>query len=273
MHDYSQIRVRLDGAISTVILSRPDKLNCLTDRMNQELAQALAQIAARPDVRLVVLEGAGRAFCAGYDVAQGEDRPAPTPAYWRHHFELGYRTLHQVWSQPQPVVAKVRGPCLGGGFALAMACDLVYAADDACFGDPEIRFGDGGHLFPVLQWAVGMKRLNELQLTGRFVKAAEAQAWGIVNEVLPPAELDDRVQRVTAHMCLLPEGTLAANKAANRRMYESMGLPALTAAARDRCILSLSTREETEFSRRAKAQGVRAALQWQKQRFADIGAF
>src|SRR5690606_35452841 len=108
-----------------------------------------------------------RAFSSGYDVGGGEDMPARTPPYWMYHFHLAYWNLRRIWTLPQPVIAKVNGACLGGGMALAMACDLTYASETAFFGDAEIKFGGGGNMFPILQWIIGMKKLNELMLTGR----------------------------------------------------------------------------------------------------------
>lgn len=269
----SLIDVDIAGKVATLTLKRGEKLNAITDRMNIELHQALDEIAGTAGVKVVILAGEGRAFSAGYDVGEGEDMPVRTPQYWKYHFFLAFRTLRRIWSLPQPVVCKVRGACLGGGMALSLACDLTYASQDAFFGDPEIRFGGGGNMFPVLQWIVGMKTLNELMLTGRNIHADEALRLGMVNEVLPAEELDARVDQVVRHMCLLPEGTLARNKASTRRWYAQMGFHALVDAGEESSILGLSTAEETEFTRISKVEGVSAALRWQKVRFAAVGAF
>lgn len=273
MSDPTMISLERRDGVATITLRRPEKLNALTDRTNIELTAALDGIAADDGVSVVVLAAEGRGFCAGYDVGEGEDMPERTPAYWRYHFQLAFRTLRRIWTLPQPVIAKVQGACLGGGFALSLACDLTYARDDAFFGDPEIKFGGRGNMFPMLQWIVGVKTLNELMLTGRFIRAAEALSLGIVNEVLTTGEFDTRVDKVVRHMCLLPPGTLAKNKALAHRWYEEMGLMPMLAFNEDNSVIGLSTIGETEFTGISKARGVTAALRWQKERFDAVGAF
>lgn len=273
MTDYSLISFELKGDVAHVTLRRPHKLNAITDAMNIELFDALNRIAETPAIKLVILSGEGRAFSSGYDVGEGEDMPARTPPYWKYHFGLAFRTLRRIWTLPQPVIAKVNGACLGGGMAMAMACDLTYASDSAFFGDAEIKFGGGGNMFPVLQWIIGMKKLHELVLTGRNVYAPEALQLGMINEMLPADELDARVEAVARHMCLLPDGTLVKNKASAHRWYEEQGLMPTIRNNEDASALGLSTAGETEFTRISKAEGVSAALRWQKSRFAEVGAF
>lgn len=273
MSDLTVISRDIAGAVATLTLRRPRKLNTLTDQTNIELTRVLDELAADTAVKVIVLTGEGRAFCAGYDVSEGPDMPERTPPYWKYHFALAYTTLRRLWSQPQPVVAKVRGACLGGGFALAMAADLTYCSDDAFFGDSEIKFGGGGNMFPVLQWTIGMKKLNELMLTGRTMKAPEAERLGIVNEVVPAERLDARVDQVIRHLLLLPGETLRKNKHETRKVYEAMGIGPIVTATEDSHALGLAARGESEFNIRAKAEGVTAALRWQKQRFDDVGAF
>jgi enoyl-CoA hydratase len=273
MKDYTQISFEVAEEVAILTLRRAHKLNALTDQINLELFDALNRIAETPAIKVVVLSGEGRAFSAGYDVGEGPDMPERTPTYWKYHFFLAFQTLRRIWSLPQPVVAKVRSACLGGGMALAMASDLTYASDDAFFGDAEIKFGGGGNMFPVLQWIIGFKKLSELQLTGRNVYAAEALELGMVNEIVPGDDLDRRVDQVVRHMCLLPDGTLVRNKASVRRWYEQMGVGAVITANEQSSALGLSTSGETEFTRISKRDGVSAALRWQKGRFADVGAF
>jgi enoyl-CoA hydratase/carnithine racemase len=273
MKDYTQISFEVAEDVATLTLKRAHKLNALTDQINLELFDALNRIGETPAIKVVVLSGEGRAFSAGYDVSEGPDMPERTPTYWKYHFFLAFQTLRRIWSLPQPVVTKVRGACLGGGMALAMASDLTYASDDAFFGDAEIKFGGGGNMFPVLQWIIGIKKLSELQLTGRNVYAPEALELGMVNEIVPGDDLDRRVDQVVRHMCLLPDGTLVRNKASVRRWYEQIGVGAVVTGNEQSSALGLSTSGETEFTRISKRDGVSAALRWQKGRFADVGAF
>lgn len=259
-------------AVATLTIARPHKLNALTNEIMTELASTLDRIAGDDSIRAVVLTGEGRAFSAGFDVSTEEDTPEWTPAYWVEHFRLAYAGLHRLWTLPQPVVAKIRGACLGGGFALSLACDLAYASEDSYFGEPEVKFG-GSTMSPLLAWTLPPRHFKELLLTGRFIDAKRAETWGLINEVVSAGELDARVDQVVRHMCLLPPGTLTKNKSLLNRFYDAMGHAALVDFAEAQSVVRLSTASENEFNKISKEQGVSAALKWQRKRFADVGAF
>jgi hypothetical protein len=170
------------------------------------------------------------------------------------------------------VVAKIRGACLGGGFALSLSCDLAYASEDSFFGEPEVKFG-GSTMSPLLAWALPPRHFKELLLTGRRLDAKRAEAWGLINEAVSADALDARVDQVVRHMCLLPPGTLTRNKSLLNRFYDVMGYATLLDIAQDRSVMGLSAAPANEFTRISKEQGVSAALAWQKKRFAEVGAF
>lgn len=268
----SFIQCKTVDAVTTVTIARPEKLNALTNAIMAELAATLDRIAADDSIRVVVLTGEGRAFSAGFDVSSGDETPEWTPAYWANHFRLAYAGIEALWKLPQPVVAKIRGACLGGGFALSLACDLAYASEGAYFGEPEVKFG-GSTMSPLLAWALSPRHFKELLLTGRFIDARRAEAWGLVNEVLGEDALDARVEQVARHMCLLPQGTLKNNKSLLNRFYEGMGYKTLLEMAEAQSVIRLSAAVENEFTRIVEERGVSAALAWQKKRFSDVGAF
>jgi enoyl-CoA hydratase/carnithine racemase len=259
-------------AVATVTIARPDKLNALTDEIMKQLLTIFDRIASDDSIRVVVLSGEGRSFSAGFDVSVSKDLPERTAADWAEHFRLAYAGLHRVWSLPQPVVAKVRGACLGGGFALSLACDLAYASEDSFFGEPEVKFG-GSTMSPILAWALPPRHFKELVLTGRFLSAKQAEAWGLINEVMSAEALDARVNQVVHHMCLLPPGTLTKNKRLLNRFYAAMGYTTLFDMAQDASVVGLSTAPANEFTQISKERGVSAALKWQNKRFSDAGAF
>ena len=141
-----------------LVLNRPAKLNAISTELREALAAAIEEAAADERVRVVVVEGAGRAFCAGYDLAEGQ----PGDAWgWREVLGEDVAATLAVWRCPKPVIAQVHGYCLAGGLELAMACDLVVAAEDAQLGEPEIRFGSAPVTL-LMPYLVGQKKTREL---------------------------------------------------------------------------------------------------------------
>jgi len=185
MPDYATILVEATGPITRVTLNRPDKRNPIGPGMCGEIVHALAAIKADATGRVVVLTGAGSAFSAGGDLAQmkaAEGGPPPASLV-----EL-FGAMHELG---KPIIAMVNGPALAGGLGLMVACDLVIAADTASFGTTEIAVG----LWPMMITAeltrsVGRKKVLEMMLTGAKLTAAEALAYGLVNRVVPAAELE-----------------------------------------------------------------------------------
>lgn len=184
MTDYATILVEVQGPVARLVLNRPDKRNPIGPGTCGELVHALAQIKATAEQRVVVLTGAGTVFSAGGDLAAMSAPPGgPPPATL---VEL-LSTMHELG---KPIIAMVNGPALAGGMGLMVACDLVVAADTATFGTTEIAVG----LWPMMITAeitrsVGRKKTLEMMLTGRKLDAAEALACGLVNRVVPAAQL------------------------------------------------------------------------------------
>lgn len=276
MSDYTQISYSLVDEVVTLTLRRPQRLNALTDTINEELFDAFNRIADDPSIKVVVLTGEGRAFSAGYDLSFGGDMPERDTDWWNNHFRLAFRTLKRMWTLPQPIVAKAPGAAVGGGFALFLLCDLAYASENAVFGEPEVKFGGAGTMAPLLAWYLGIREFKELLLTGRTLTAARAVELGLLNEAVPADQLDARVDQVVRHMCLLPPGTLVKSKAAAQRCYEFQGVSHLMDMVADATTANSALRtkaEEDEFTRLSRVESVSAALKWQKQRFDEVGAF
>ncbi len=183
-----------EDAVVTLTFNRPDKLNALNPPLWDALAAALERVAADPAVRVLILTGAGRAFIAGADVSLflGFD-----PLAARAFILRGQQVLRQIEALEIPVIAAVNGFALGGGCELAMACDFIYAADHARFGQPEINLG----IIPGLGGAtrlgrlVGKGRAKELCMTGRLIDAAEAREIGLVSRLFPAAALLEETRK------------------------------------------------------------------------------
>jgi enoyl-CoA hydratase/carnithine racemase len=220
---YEHVLYHVDGAVATLTINRPEKRNALSWTVVTELRRAFAEARADADVRVVVLTGSGdKAFCAGADLtgmagvaSARRSRPAAASeasaaidsvegAGWTelHHGrgELAQLFL-DMWSLGKPIVARVRGFALAGGFGLALACDLVVAADDAQFGVPEINVGLWPYMITVpLLRSMAPKQVLELMMTGRRVDATEAQRIGFVNRVVPVGDLDAAVGALAADL-------------------------------------------------------------------------
>jgi len=197
-----------DG-IARVTLNRPETRNALSPEVVTRLREALLRAGADREVRVVVLTGAGdRAFSAGGDL--GGSGFLQKGFVERHHDRGDFASLFRVLQRlGKPVIARVRGYCLAGGFGLALGCDLVVASDDSSFGTPEIKRG----LFPMMIMAtifrnVGRKKGLELILTGERIDAREAERLGLVNYAVPAAELDARVDDLARKLASLSPAVL-----------------------------------------------------------------
>ena len=185
----SLVRVELAGRVATVSLDRPEALNAISTELAVALADAVEPLGTDPAVRAVVLTGAGeRAFCVGADLKQRAGLDDHGWFVQREAFRRGFAAVRRC---PLPTVAAVAGFALGGGTELALACDLVVAAEDATFGLPEVRLGlvPAGGGTQLLARRVGRAAARDLVLTGRRVGAAEALALGLADRVVPPAEV------------------------------------------------------------------------------------
>ncbi len=195
-----------DDGIAVVTLARPDKRNALSIRLRSELMDTLASWADDDDVRVVILTGEGKAFSAGFDL--GEFGQAELARTIRHNSTAYHRA---VWSFPKPTIAAVNGPAMGGGFDLALLCDMRIASAAAVFGHPEIKFG-APPLFTPLRWIVGDGIARDLCLTGRPVDAEEALRIGLVSRVVAPDALLEEALGAARQIAEAPQRALQTTK-------------------------------------------------------------
>jgi len=183
------VLVEREGHLAHVILNRPEVLNAIDNALGQELGEACERLAADDSVWAIILRGAGeRAFCAGADLKARRDF---TPEQWVAQRELFRRMFRQLRDVPQPMIAAVHGFALGGGTELAMLADFIVASDDAVFGLTEVSLGiiPGGGGTQSLARLIGRNRAKELIFSARRISASDALALGLVNHVVPRAEL------------------------------------------------------------------------------------
>jgi enoyl-CoA hydratase/carnithine racemase len=214
------LQVTADGPVATLTMDRPRRRNALSLALMREMVDALARLRADRDVRVVVLAGAGPAFCAGHDLSEmtgrGEDD-------YRVIFATCSELMMAVHELPQPVIARVHGIATAAGCQLAAACDLVVASSEARFATPGVKIG----LFcstPMVEVAraVGRKRALELLLTGTPIDAATAAEWGLVNRVVAGEELDGAVAELAAQIADASSLTVAMGKEA---FYRQLDMP------------------------------------------------
>jgi enoyl-CoA hydratase/carnithine racemase len=184
-----------DG-IATLTLNRPEAMNALSSELSSALRHAVEDIGKRREIRVVVITGAGeRAFCAGADLK--ERRTLNADEKWQQRTRL-WEVNEAIWRLPQPVIAAVHGHCLGGGFELALYCDLRIAADNSVFSFPEMTLGayPGAGAAVVLPRLIGRGRAKEIFFTARKVKADEALALGIVEWIAPRARILEKAYEI-----------------------------------------------------------------------------
>jgi enoyl-CoA hydratase/carnithine racemase len=197
----SLVELGIEGHVATVRLNRPEALNAISGEMANELAGALLQAAARPEAWAVVLAAAGeKAFCVGADL---KERNQLDDAGWMRNRVLMRAMFDTLRSLPQPTIASVFGYALGGGFELALNCDLVVASHDAVFGLPEVTVGivPGGGGTQLLPRKIGVGRTKDLVFTGKRIDAHEAFEVGLVTRLVERAALEEATRELADEIC------------------------------------------------------------------------
>ena len=238
------------GPALWITMNRPDKLNALSGELVEALRASFRRAAADEEVKVVVLTGAGRAFSAGFDISEEVESEIASAERWHDLLSTDVSLGMELWSLPRPTIAAVRGWCLAGACELAMACDMIVAADDARFGEPEIRYGSGP-VSLLMPFVLGQKKTNELLFTGDWVDAQEAERLGLVNRVAPADGLEAAVDELVAKIAPTPLPVLRLTKLALNRAYEAMGLRQAVNANLDLSAIlnAAETPEQREFDR------------------------
>ena len=267
---------RADG-VATLTLNRPERLNAITAELAEDLRAALAAANADDQIRVVRLRGAGRAFCAGYDIGWGSasmvgaegDRPWDPMADLRTMNAFVQDTYMALWRSPKPVVCQVHGFCVGGGTDFALCSDLIVCAQDCRIGYPPARVW-GSPTTAMWTYRLGLERSKRLLLTGDALDGATAAAWGLASEAVPAAELDAAGLALARRVARLPANQLHMMKLLVNQVVEQMGLATtqligtlLDGAARH-------TPEGVDFTLQAM-QDVRGAVARRDGPFGDYG--
>jgi enoyl-CoA hydratase len=228
---YTALKLSLDDGIMTITLSNPGRRNAVTMRMQEELSTIWEDVWADAEVKAIILTGEGSDFCSGADVSELASIAA-SDAKPRSYVNRSSRYARKHVLGPieceKPVIAKVRGVAYGMGANMALACDMVFAADDARFCDSHVRVGlvagDGG----VLLWpmAIGIHRAKQYLMTGDPIPAKKAAEIGLINDCMPEAELDSFVRAMIEKLVALPPHAVNYTKASLNQVLKQVSLPA-----------------------------------------------
>lgn len=229
MSEFEHVLYDVEGPVLTITLNRPETLNALSQDLEREFHEALDRAKTDAGIRSVIVTGAGRAFSSGYDISGDPSATArlPTSAHLKQWWDSSMRNpdmMMNIMSHPKPIIAAVNGWCIGGGFWYSLACDVTIAADNATFGQPEVRMtSNTSVLFAIL---CGWKTAHRYALTGDHFDAAEALRIGAVNEVVPADQLMDRAQEFARRLAKVPAESVRLNKAITTYGLDAMGLRA-----------------------------------------------
>ncbi len=266
---FTAILVEKIGSVARLTLNRPERANALNHTMLVEIGRALDAAENDPGVRAVIVRGAGAAFSSGFDLKEQAERSPRGVDEWRPVLRRDFDTIMRFWHFPRPTIAAVRGPCLAGACELALACDITIAADDAFFGEPELKFG-AGIVAMILPWIVGAKVAKEIILTGEDrIPAARAKEIGMVNRVVPAADLDAAALALAAHIAAIDPDLVKETKRAINRAFEARNMLAALeeALAIDLAIEGAGSPDKIAFMEIARRDGLKAALAWRDGRF------
>lgn len=264
-----QVRYEIDGAIATIVLNRPDKLNALTFAMADRFVELIDRAGADGAVKVIVVRGEGRAFCAGVDMEDHIDVQSPAGKSLeadRDDIAAAARRFECLWALRKPVIVKAHGYCVAWGLEIAMAADIVLGSHDCQFFFPSVRNGGGlpdsvGAIYHLgLQWA------KRLLLTGEAIDGITAERIGLICQSYPAGELDAAVADLARRMSVLPAALLAESKAVINQSLELLGRGALQSFAQDANARARQAPEAAEFAEVLRRDGLAAAIEWRERR-------
>jgi enoyl-CoA hydratase len=266
---YQQLLYAVDDRVARITLNRPERLNALSKLLVDEVMTALAEADADPEVRVVVIAGAGgRAFSAGYDIKESAEAPRRTLPEWRARMQKDIKFTYAPWDCSKPVICMIDGFCLAGALEFAQCCDLRYCSDDARFGAVEARFSNGIATM-IMPWILG-NRCRELIYTGDLFAADEAHRLGLVDRVFPKASLEAETIKVARRISRVSADCLKWNKRAINQTFEIMGLRSAIQYGSEACAIMDATGspEAAQFDAIRREKGLGEALRWRDGVFA-----
>jgi enoyl-CoA hydratase len=268
------------GKLATITLNRPERLNTIVPPMPEELEAAVNRASVDEAVKVIVLRGAGRAFCAGFDFGGGFhhwDEHLTTDGEWDPGKDFAMATSQSlgavprfmsVWRSPKPVIAQVHGWSVGGGSDLALCADLIIASEDARIGTSYSRMW-GCYLTGMWLYRLGLTKAKEYALTGKPLSGVEAVEAGLINAAVPFARLEQEVRERAEQLAGIPASQLSAMKLIVNQAYENMGLASTQVLGSVLDGLMRNTPDAHRFIELAEREGVGAAVAARDGAFGD----
>jgi enoyl-CoA hydratase len=268
---YETIDYVVEGATAVITLDRPDALNTIVPPMLEELEAAVTAAIRDEAVKVIVLQGAGRSFCGGFNFGGGFqywDADIATEGEWDAGRDLIMVTSQalgwvprfmSLWRSPKPVIAQVHGWCVGGGSEMALCSDIVIASEDARIGTPYSRMW-GCHHAGMWVYRLGLAKAKELALTGRPLSGKEAAEVGLINKAVPFEDLQAETRRLADELATIPLSQLASMKLVVNQAYENMGLNSTQLLGSVMDSMMRNTPEARAWIEKADTEGVGAAV-------------
>lgn len=277
---FEAIAYSTDGPVATITLNRPDELNTIVPPMPDEIERAIGLAIRDAAVKVIILRGAGRSFCAGFNFGGGFhhwDQYFTTDGEWDAGKDFAFSTAQElaptqkfmaIWRSPKPVIAQVHGWCVGGGSDYALCADIVIASEDARIGTPYSRMW-GAYLSGMWLYRLGLTRAKEYALTGKPLSGREAADVGLINRAVPFAQLEETVRETARQLASIPLSQLSAMKLVVNHAYENMGLSSTQTLGPILDGLMRNTPEAKAFIAKAGREGVRAVIEARDGPFGD----
>ncbi|MCR6733109.1 MAG: crotonase/enoyl-CoA hydratase family protein [Afipia sp.] len=274
MPEFSTLKINQDPAVSSIarlVLDRPDRFNAINDEMPGEIRAAVEWAQKNDEIHVIIIEGAGKGFCGGYDLMTyaeqsvdhpcGQEKDPWDPMVDYAMMKQNTEDFMSLWRCSKPTIAKIHGAAVAGGSDIALCCDLIVMAEDARIGYMPTRVW-GCPTTAMWTFKLGPTRAKQMMFTGNMIDGRKAAEWGLANEAVPAAELEDATMRLAQRIAGVPRGHLAMHKMVVNQVMLTMGLEQTQSLA---TIFDGITRHNPEgmwFRRYAQHHGFKAAIEW-----------
>lgn len=275
---YRFITYEVADKIATLTLNRPEVRNAIHWPMSAEISEALKLAECDPDVAVVLIKGAGSCFSSGYDLGPASGTPPlqtgtvtatnengrDLVSVWdnRARVQGHIQYMLEIWNHWKPIIAQVHGECLGGASALALACDMVVAAENTRLGHPGVRAIAPGEETAIFAWHVGMKKAKEMLLTGDALTGREMLDYQMANYVVPLEQVEETALQLARRVANIDVQLLSLSKRMINRVYDQQGFTFSMQSSGEFVTLAGRLPSNQEFKRITRESGLRAALQW-----------